>query len=172
MLKQILVPVAAFAVTVVGASAFTGNDWVSKLDSGLTDAQTSALEEAREIREDAREKALTVLEKAGIDDTKMREVHAGMRGLMQAHHEAVESAIESGNYTAFLEAVKDTPMAEVINTEAEFKKLQEAHELRESGDFDEAREIMEELGMPGRGGMMGEGRMGGGMRGGMSGRGR
>jgi hypothetical protein len=159
MLKQILIPVAAFAVTAVGASAFTGPEWLANSNLDLSDSQVSALEEAREIRTSAQEEAKAVLEKAGLDQTKMREIHEAMRESRQEKHEAVESAFENNDYEAFKVAVADTPMAEKITSEADFEKLAEAHELRESGDKDGAKAIMEDLGITGpKGGMMGEGR--------------
>jgi hypothetical protein len=48
-------------------------------------------------------------------------------------------------------------MAEAIDSETDFTKLVEAHELREAGDHDGARAIMEELGLEGRGGFGGFG---------------
>ena len=53
MLKEIFIPVAAFAVTVTGASAFNA-DMLDKLDLDLTDTQISALEEAHELIDDYR----------------------------------------------------------------------------------------------------------------------
>lgn len=163
MLKQILIPVAAFAVTAVGASAFTGNtDWLKNTDLDLTDSQISALEEAREIRTSADEEAKVVLEEAGLDQTKMREIHEAMRESHKESHEAIRSAIEADDYNAFVTAVADTPMAEQITSESDFAKLVEAHELMEGGDKDGAKEIMEELGLTGPGlGMMGGKGMGG-----------
>lgn len=66
------------------------------------------------------------------------------------HREAVEDAVESGNYEAWTEAVPEScPMAENIN-EDNFSKLIEAHEKREG-----ARSIMEEIGVEKGAGQMG-----------------
>ncbi len=157
MLKQLIIPVAAFAVTVTSASAFMGTDLISKLDLNLTDEQTTALETAREIHETAHAEAEQVLKDAGIDETKMREIHDAMREAHKESFEAVKTAIENNDYAAFISAVADTPMADVIDTEADFAKLVEAHELREAGDHDGARAIMDELGFEGRGGFGGFG---------------
>jgi hypothetical protein len=157
MLKQLIIPVAAFAVTATSASAFMGTDLISKLDLNLTDEQTTALEEAAAIREAAHEEAAQVLEDAGIDETKMREIHTAMREAHQESFAAVKTAIENNDYTAFTAAVADSPMAEAIDSETDFTKLVEAHELREAGDHDGARAIMEELGLEGRGGFGGFG---------------
>lgn len=164
MLRQIIIPIAAFAVTVTAASAFTGDDMLSKLDIGLTDAQESALQEAHTIREEANEKAQNILTNAGIDDVKMREIHEAMRGVHQAQHEAMKTAIDAKDFVAFTKAIKDSPLALIIDTEDEFNKFIEAHKLMESGDREGAKEIMDELGMKGpMGGFGGEhGRMHGG----------
>lgn len=75
------------------------------------------------------------------------------RGLSEKG-EAAKTAIESGDYDAFVEAVSDSPIAEKINEET-FAKLQEAHEQMEAGNYEEAKAIKEELGFNGfgRGGM-------------------
>lgn len=155
MLKKIMIPVAAFAFTVTAASAFQGTEMLSKLNIGLTDAQTSALEEAHAIREEAHIKAKAVLDNAGIDETKMQEIHAAMRELHKVQHDAMKAALESNDYAAFIEAIKDSPLADTIDTEAEFTKLKEAHKLMEAGDKDGAKVIMDELGLEGKGGFGG-----------------
>lgn len=155
MLKQLFIPVAAFAVTVTGAAAFGNVDW-SEVDADLTSSEITALEEAQDIREAAREEAQSVLEDAGIDDERMREIHESMHGAREAAHEAMRSAIEAEDYDAFLEAIADTPFADAITSEEDFEKFVEVHELRESGDHEGAEEIMSELGIErpegGRGG--------------------
>jgi cell division septum initiation protein DivIVA len=160
MLKQIFIPLAALAITATTASAFVGGDMLDKLNISLTDTEQSALEQAHEIRENARTEAKQVLEDAGITDERMEEIHDAMREARQAEHQAVKAAIEANDYAAFKTAVADSPMGTEIDTEAEFKKLVEAHTLREAGDMEAARAIMEELGLKGPG-MGGKG-MGGG----------
>ena len=61
--------------------------------------------------------------------------------------EAVRNAIQNNDYEAFKEAVaKNSRMSDAVN-EDNFAKLVEAHKLREQGKFEEAKEIMEELGL-------------------------
>ncbi|MDA3839865.1 MAG: hypothetical protein PF572_02140 [Patescibacteria group bacterium] len=86
----------------------------------------------------------------------MREGDEGRNG---SHNVGIE-AIESADYDAWKEAVGDTRMSEVIENEADFQKLIEAHTLIKDGNFEEANIIHEELGLE-RGGMDREGRMGG-----------
>lgn len=157
MLKQIMIPVAAFAVTVTGASAFTGDGYMlDKLDILSSDEQ-AAFEEAREIRETSRAEARQVLEDAGIDDERMEEIHTAMREAREAHRAEIDQILEDGDYDAFVEAVADSPLAEQITSEADFEKFVEAHELRQAGDFTGAQAIMDELGIerPQRGPGMG-----------------
>lgn len=160
MLKQIMVPVAAFAITVTGASAFSGNGWLKNLD--LTDAQVSALEQVKEIHTSAHDKAEQVLTDAGIDKEKMREIHGAMREGRMEHHEAVETAIENNDYNAFVTAIADTPLADKITSQADFEKMIEAHTLKESGDRVGAQTIFKELGLEGMNGNHGGSHKGGG----------
>ena len=62
--------------------------------------------------------------------------------------EATRVAIENNDYQAWATAVSGTPMAEKVDATT-FSKLVEAHNLRESGDHEGARAIMEELGLKG-----------------------
>lgn len=70
-----------------------------------------------------------------------------------ARREAVEQAVEVGDYDAWAALMKDNPRAEEmlkVITKDNFDKFAEAHELMEK-----ARTINEELGLPG--GKMGKG---------------
>ena len=167
MMKHIIIPVAAFAVTATAASAFNA-DLLDQIDVDLTDTQVSALEEAHELRQEGAEKTevRAVLEDAGLDRDKIQEVRAAVREVKEARRAAVREAIENNDYEAFLEAVAGSPRAEVIDSEADFELLVEAHELRAAGDREGAREIMDELGLEKpedhghKGGMRGEGENG------------
>ena len=163
MIKHIMIPMAAFAITVSGASAFTGSDWISKLEVDLSEEQVSALEQAEEIRKTAHEQSAKVLADAGLDETKMRAIHGAMREIHKANHEAMQKALEAEDFDAWKEAASETPMSEKITSESDFSKLVEAHDLRESGDYKAAEELLAELGLEGRGGMGMERGMGRGM---------
>jgi DNA-binding transcriptional MerR regulator len=168
MLNKIVIPVAAFAVTVTAASAFNA-DMLEQIDVDLTDDQISALETAHKLRDEGsdRSEVKEVLEDAGLDREKMQEIREAVRGEREAKRAAVHAALESGDYEAFLAVAGDGPRAALIDTEEKFERLAEAHELREAGDREGAREIMDELGFEkpeGRGHK-------GGMRGGGEGRG-
>jgi len=147
MLKQILIPMAAFAVTVTGVSAFN-SDMLEKLDIDLSDTQVSALEEAHELREAGadREEVREVLSDAGVDRETLKEIREAAHEYRQAMHEEVKAALDAEDYDAYKDAVEGTHRADLIDSETDFLKLIEAHELREAGDHEAAREIMEELG--------------------------
>ena len=146
--KALLIPIAAFAVTVTGASAF--NSAVLQ-DAGLDTQQIAAFEQAHELRKDGdREAARDILVDAGVDMETMQEVREAMKGHRQEMHQAVEEAMKDGDYDAFLAAVAGSPMADKIDTPEEFALFTEAFDLRESGDREAAREIMEDLGFEGK----------------------
>ena len=55
-------------------------------------------------------------------------------------------AIQNNDYSAWKEAIGEHPLAETI-TEENFPKLVEAHNLMQAGNFEEAKEIREALGV-------------------------
>lgn len=69
------------------------------------------------------------------------------------NHQAIEDAIEAEDYEAWIEAVSKMPragkMSEVV-TEEDFDTLIQIHNLRENGEFAEARVLADELGLPGK----------------------
>jgi len=146
--KGLLIPIAAFAVTVTGASAF--NSSVLE-NAGLDTGQIAAFEQAHELRESGdKDAARDILMNAGVDMDTMHGVRDALKEHRAQMHEAVEEALESGDYDAFLEAVQDSPMEGKVDSPEEFDLFMEAHELRESGDKEGAREIMEDLGLVGK----------------------
>ena len=139
--KSLLIAIAAFAVTATGAQAFGGTNMLAR--AGLTEEQVSAIEEARELRKSGdTEGARDVLLEAGIDEETLRSIH----GVAKKAHGAVHEALESGDYEAFMEAIADTPLADIITSEADFVTFKEAHELRKNGELEAAKELFEELG--------------------------
>ena len=147
MIKQIMIPVVAFAVTATGVSAFNSG-LLQKTDINLTDTQIEALEEAHELRQNGvnRDEIKKILADAGLDQETMKEIRTAKRQYRSEMRKAVKEAINNEDYDAYLEAVADTPRANLIESESDFEKLLEAHELREAGDHEGAREIMSELG--------------------------
>lgn len=109
----------------------------------LSEEQIEILEEARELHESGDiDSARDLLEAAGIDMPKKE-----MREDMKERNDAVRDAIEAGDYAAFQEATADAPV-EMDISEEQFEGMVQAHELRESGDFEAARELIEELDLP------------------------
>jgi hypothetical protein len=70
----------------------------------------------------------------------------------QGFREKTETAIQQGNYKAWVDLMNQTPnpmnqmMLSVI-TEENFGLLKELKDARQAGDFERAREIMQELGL-------------------------
>lgn len=60
---------------------------------------------------------------------------------------AVKEAIAANDYTAFQEAINDGRFSEKIDSAEKFGQLVEVNELRSAGKHEEARVIMEELGI-------------------------
>ena len=143
--KALLIPLAAFAVTVGTAQAF--NPEVLER-AGLSNEQISAFEEAHELRKAGdRDAARDVIAEAGIDEEVMENIREAMKEWRADHREAIKEAVENEDYEAFLAAVEGSPLADIITTEADFALFVEAHELRESGDREGAKAIFDELGI-------------------------
>jgi hypothetical protein len=145
MFTKIIIPVAAFAVTATTVGAFNGN-MLQNLDVDLTDEQVSALEEVGALHGQHRAEIHNILDEAGFDREAMRALHKAGYEYRTAHHEAVQEAIEAEDFEAYQEAVVNSPRADLIDTEAKFEQLLKAYELREEGEYEAARDIMEELG--------------------------
>lgn len=144
--KALLIPVAAFAVTATGVSAFN-SDILEK--AGLTDDQIAAFEEARELREDGdKDGARDVLKEEGVDLAAMQSVRQALHEYKHEKHDAMHDALEADDYGAFMEAIADSPLADIITDEDDYELFKEAHELKEAGDMAAAKELFEELGFP------------------------
>ena len=145
LMKTLLIPLAAFAVTVTGASAFNG-DMLKR--AGLNDDQIAAFEQAKELKESGdKEAARDVLLAAGVDEDVIKQVREAMR----EHKSDIHNAIVANDYEAFKEAIEGSAFADMIDSEAEFDRLVEAHELMQDGDREAAKDIFDELGLPGFG---------------------
>ncbi len=147
MIKEMIIPVALFAVTATGVSAFN-TDMLDKIDVSLTDTQIIALEEAHELRESGadHEEIKALLEAVDLDREKMREIKTAVREVREENREAVKVTLETNDYAAF-QATAPDQLLETINSEATFQLLVDAHELRVAGDKEGAKEIMSDLGM-------------------------
>ena len=140
--KSLLIAIAAFAMTTTAVSAHGGIKILEK--AGLNENQIEAIEEARELRQQGDyESARDILVDAGIDEDVLRNIHKVAKEEKRTIHEA----LVSGDYEAFIEAIEDSPLSDIITTEADFQQFQDAHMLRKSGDWEEAEEILDELGI-------------------------
>ncbi len=124
-------------------------------------------------RVQAGEKPHEMLEAAGFDRNDVRAVHeqqmqeriaqavadgritqaeSDEKQAKHAEHkmtrEAAHTAVENNDYAAWVSAVEGGPRADQVDATT-FSKLVEAHNLRESGDHDGARVIMQDLGFKG-----------------------
>lgn len=159
--KSLLIAIAAFAVTATGAQAFVGTNYLAQ--AGLTQTQIEAFTQARELRMKGKsEEARDLLLEAGLDEEAIDSIRAAAK----AAHEAVHDAIESRDFAAFRTAIEGTPLYDIITTEEDFKLFVEAHDLRAEGKYAEARDILDELGVPARTSKPGMGHGGRGMMGG------
>jgi 5-enolpyruvylshikimate-3-phosphate synthase len=160
--KSLLIAIAALALTATGAQAFSSNALIT---AGLTEEQQAAFEVARELREEGDVTAARdVLVEAGIDAETLEKVRSAMHEERHAERDAINAALDANDFAAFILAIKDSPLSDVITTEEDFASFKEAHELMESGDKAGAKAIFTELGVPepkhgkgfGRHGMHGE----------------
>lgn len=69
------------------------------------------------------------------------------RAEREANHEAVQQALEGGDFTTWSALLADHPKAEEFATEENFNTLREAYALREAGDEDGARALLDEAGI-------------------------
>jgi hypothetical protein len=140
--KSLLIAIAAFAVTATGVQAYGGADMLQK--AGLTEDQISAFEVAREKRQSGDlEGARNTLVKAGVDENVLKAMHKASK----ESRDAIRQAVEKEDYEAFKTAVVGTPLADSVDTEADFKLFVQAHLLKEDGKWDEAKKILDELGV-------------------------
>jgi len=120
-----------------------------KFADKITQENFDRLIEAHELMESGdKEGAQAIFEELGIQKGplhhKRGKKHFGERTSEQ--RAALKSAIESGDYDAWREVVGDDNRFEDKITEENFEQFGQAHQLMQSGEHDQAREIMEELG--------------------------
>lgn len=152
-LALLVVPVLLFGIL--------GSSYALAYESDLTDEQKDAIIEAHELRQSGDfDSARDVLQKAGVKDRFLGNGMGG-NGIMHEKREAIRDAIEANDYDAYVEATKDT-LFEQTMTKDMFATLVKAHELRQDGKFEEAEDLLDEVGIERPGHMMG-GRHGGGM---------
>ena len=153
---------------VASVSAFGGENF----RQNLTDEQKTVFGEAHELRMDGNYEGARVLltdndlgkgfgaQGQGAGNEEYRAERTAQRQEKQEMRNVAREAVENNDYEAFLEARPDNVAFPEISEET-FASIVEAHELRESGDYEGARAIMEGLGFPMRQGHgYGEGKKG------------
>lgn len=172
--------VLGLAIAGAGATSAFAYGFGTSTKVDLTDAQKAIVTQAQALREEGKiEETHTLLE---ANDLKGFGRKAGARHMMQsmtdedratfeaqqqAHREAREAmreAIENNDYQTFVATRAGDTNAPEVTVET-FAKMVQAHTLREAGDIEGARAIMEEIGFPMRDGH-GKGMGGPGLRGG------
>jgi hypothetical protein len=129
-------------MTASGVHAFSSTELLTK--AGLTDEQVIAIQEAQELKASGDIKgARATLQAAGVTKDTMRHI----REVAKEAKRAVQEAVEAHDYDAFVAAVADSPLADIITTEEAFDQFVEAHELRAAGDRAGAKDILEDLGI-------------------------
>jgi ABC-type transport system substrate-binding protein len=111
--------------------------------------QKAALKQARELHKQGKhDEAIALLESAGLPDRPMmgRRMPGQVPPEMREHRADVREAVLNGDYAAFQELTKDAPFASKID-EATFNTLHEAAKLREAGDLEGAKALLDEAGI-------------------------
>lgn len=147
MIKQLFIPVALFALSATAASANTGDYALEHLDLGLTQSHVTALEQAREVRSTSREDAKKILQDAGIDKAKVKEVRQTIRTEVKSHFIAARTAVTNNDYAAFKDAIGDSKLSQKVENEADFGKLVQAQALYKAGNVEGAKNLLNELGI-------------------------
>ncbi len=150
MLKQILIPVALFAVTVTNASAFNG-DLMSTSHTVLRDSRIETMQEVKTIRQNAKQQIAELLRQAGIDKAQVKETRHIKHDAHKEQRTAMKTALDTNDYEAFKIAVVGSHLADTITTEADFEKMVDAQQLLKVGDRKGAKAIFDELGIKGPG---------------------
>lgn len=146
-MKKLFIPVAAFAITATSVSAYS-SDIFEKINIDLSSDEIAALETAHELRKEGdRDGAIEVLEDAGLGREDLQEIRQAVREYRQEVRAEVREAVENEDYDDFIDAAAGTKLGEAIESESDFELLLEAKELRDAGDKEGAKAIMEELGI-------------------------
>jgi hypothetical protein len=140
--KSLLIAIAAFAVTTSGVFAYSGDNVLDR--ANLSEEQKTAITRAREFKQNGDlDAARDSLVQAGIDEKVLKKLH-------EARHQVeleMQAALAAGDYKAFIASISETPLADLITSEADFEQFKSAQELKDDGDHFAAKEIYEELGV-------------------------
>ncbi|MFZ2151967.1 MAG: hypothetical protein WAV09_02545 [Minisyncoccia bacterium] len=121
----------------------------------ITEAQKTVLAQIKTLHEQGKiEEAKALAKSSGIPKLlkPFRGGHKDHANKWPNHEnrKKIDVALENNDFATFKTLIANTPFASVV-TEATFTKLVTAHALREKGDHEGARKIMDELGFKGHG---------------------
>ncbi len=140
--KALLIAIAAFAVTATGVHAYGGTKIFSR--AGLSAQQIEAFEEARELQQQGDgTRARDVLMAAGVTE----ETLAALKEAARETRRSMLAALEANDFAAFRDSIADSPLADIVTTEADFQQFRLAHQLRHDGEWKKADAIFSELGV-------------------------
>ncbi|USN87805.1 MAG: hypothetical protein H6779_05420 [Candidatus Nomurabacteria bacterium] len=140
--KSLLIALAAFAVTATGVQAYIGIDELNK--AGFSRDQIEAFSQAREYRSKGEdEKARDVLLEAGVDEAKLD----SLRQISRESHMKLHKTLEDSDYEGFKAVISGSPLADIITTKEDFLQFKAAHEMRQEGNYEQAKIIYNELGL-------------------------
>ena len=114
--------------------------------SGFSDAQKAAIEKAFQIHKTADAEAKSVLDAAGVDQSKL---HDAIHTQHEAQHAKMDAALDANDFSAFQALAANSPMADKLTSET-FAKLVEIRKLEKAGDTSGAQALRKELGFDGR----------------------
>jgi hypothetical protein len=109
--------------------------------ANLNEEQQASLGTLRELMHDGKiEEAKAFAEANGLPSLK----HGVRMRLDPEKKAALDAALESGDYDAFVELTADAPFADQLTPEV-FEQLVEAHTLMAAGDVQGAHDLLQEL---------------------------
>ena len=137
-----MIPLAAVMVMGMGTGSVLAVKQTHR--QNFSEEQLQILEQARELFQSGNRAAgEALLEEAGIEKPQKRSKgnHAS-----QDDREAVKVALDANDYEAFIAVAQDGPFGDDV-TEEIFEVLVEAHQLRQEGDREGARDVIEDAGI-------------------------
>ncbi len=142
-------------VALSGATAFAAD--VSTTETShrariqITEAQKTILAQIKALHEQGKDDEARALAKSSGIPKLLKPLRGEHKPHQWPNHEnrkKINTALTNNDFATFKLLIASTPFASSV-TEATFAKLVEAHALREKGDHEGARKIMEELGFRG-----------------------
>lgn len=142
--KSLLIAVAAFALSTTGAQAYGG---AILQRAKLTEEQQAAFAVARELQQSGEvEKAKEVLVAAGIDAETIERIREAIKAERAESQAAIIEALENDDFEAFMVAIADTPLSDLIFTESEYNQFKTAYESQGTADKHALREAFFDIG--------------------------